>query len=698
MPGNRAVAYGPDIDYALLHVEGVTEKSHLKVGERLLVALPLLPQFEKDAGIGAHTVQRLLKGSELRGSRLAHPLAKWAPANGGYAFPVQLLPGDFVTTEAGTGFVHIAPGHGEDDFNLGRAHNLPIPETVNDDGTFTHHAPGFEGLHVFKAHTAVYAAMEAAGTLAATGKLTHSYPHSWRSKKPVIFRATPQWFIAMDDANAIRTKSLDAIAKTHFVPEAGRNRIGSMVAARPDWCISRQRAWGVPIPVFVSKQSGEPLRDPAIIERVMEAFRAEGADAWYKPGAAARFLGPERDPAAYEQVMDIVDVWFESGSTHAFVLPPRGLPFPADLYLEGSDQHRGWFHSSLLESVGTNGVAPFKAVLTHGFVLDEQGRKMSKSMGNVTAPQDVMKQYGADILRLWVMNSDTSLDLRIGPEILKQQAELYRRIRNTLRWLLGNLDGFTEDETVPYAELPELERWLLHRLTELDAKIRRAVESHDWTGVYPEIHQFCATDLSAFYFDIRKDALYCDASDAPRRRAARTVLDVLHRCLCAWFAPVLVFTAEEAWLARFPGGDGSVHLLDFPFVPEGWKDQALAAKWARLRDLRRAVTGALERARVAQEIGSSLQAAPVLHVAPQDAALLSPDLWAELCITSGFEISSDVAPSGAFVADGVADAAAVFHPAPGAKCDRCWRVLPEVGACSAHPTLCRRCDAVVEAL
>ncbi|WP_198372297.1 isoleucine--tRNA ligase [Roseomonas rosulenta] len=685
IPGNRAVAYGPEIDYALLHVEGVAEGSLLKVGDRLLVALPLLPGFEKEAGVGAHSIKRVLKGAELEGAIAAHPLR-----GAGYDFDVPLLPGDFVTTEAGTGFVHIAPGHGEDDFNLGRQFGLPIPETVNDDGTFTHHAPGFTGLHVFKAHTAVYEAMRAAGTLAATGKLTHSYPHSWRSKKPVIFRATPQWFIAMDDGNAIRAKARDAIAKTHFVPEAGRNRLDSMIAARPDWCISRQRAWGVPIPVFVSKQSGEPLRDPAIIERVVEAFRTEGADAWYKPGAAARFLGPDRDPALYEQVMDIVDVWFESGSTHAFVLPPRGLPFPADLYLEGSDQHRGWFHSSLLESVGTNGVAPFKAVLTHGFVLDEQGRKMSKSLGNVTAPQDVMKQYGADILRLWVMNSDTALDLRIGPEILKQQAELYRRIRNTLRWLLGSLDGFTDTETLPYAELPELERWVLHRLTEIDARVRQAVATHDWSGVYPEIHAFCATDLSAFYFDIRKDALYCDRADSPRRRAARTVLDVLHRCLCKWLAPVLVFTAEEAWLARFPEEDGSVHLLDFVFVPEGWKDEALAAKWARVRELRGVVTAELEKARAAGTIGSSLQAAPTLFAPREDQALLTPELWAEVCIVSGFTLrDTDAEAQGP---------KAVFHAAPGAKCARCWRVLPEVGASAKHPTLCLRCEDAVESL
>ena len=680
IPANRAVAYGPEIDYALVHVEGLGEGSHLVPGETLLVALALLPQFEKDAKLGAHSLKRVLKGAELAGAITAHPLR-----GAGYDFDVPLLPGDFVTTEAGTGFVHIAPSHGEDDFNLGKAFGLPVPETVADDGTFTRWAPGFEGLHVFKAHDAVYAACEKAGKLVAKAKLTHSYPHSWRSKKPVIFRATPQWFIAMDDANQIRAKALAAIDATHFVPDMGRNRIGGMVATRPDWCISRQRAWGVPIAVFVDKSTGQPLRDPAVMERIIAAFREEGADAWYQPGAAARFLGEGRDPAAYEQVMDIVDVWFESGSTHAFVLPDHGLPFPADLYLEGSDQHRGWFHSSLLESVGTNGVAPFKAILTHGFVLDEQGRKMSKSLGNVTAPQEVMTQYGADILRLWVMNSDTAEDLRIGKEILKQQAELYRRIRNSLRWLLGNLAGFEESETVPYAELPELERWVLHRLSELDARIRKAAEDYDWAGVVPEIHNFCATDLSAFYFDIRKDALYCDAPDSHRRRSARTVLDVLHRCLCAWLAPVLVFTAEEAWLARFPDEQGSLHLTDFPFVPEGWRDAALAEKWARVRAIRGVVTNVLEGARRDGLIGASLQAAPRLALPAADADLLGAEGWAEVCITSGVALEA-----------AAEQATAIAERSPGIKCDRCWRILPEVGLSAAHPTLCRRCETVVE--
>jgi len=497
----------------------------------------------------------------------------------------------------------------------------------------------------------------------------------------VIYRATPQWFIAMDDANQIRQKSLEAIAATHFVPDVGRNRIGSMVAGRPDWCISRQRAWGVPIAVFVDKNSGEVLRDPAVMQAIVDAFRIEGADAWYQPGAAARFLGAGRDPADYEQVMDIVDVWFESGSTHAFVLPPRGLNFPADLYLEGSDQHRGWFQSSLLESVGTRGVAPFKAILTHGFVMDESGRKMSKSLGNVTAPQEVTVKYGADILRLWVMNSDTSEDLRLGKNILEQQAELYRRIRNTLRWLLGNLAGFEDSERVAVAEMPELERWLLHRLTELDARVRRAVSDHDWNGVMPEIHAFCATDLSAFYFDIRKDTLYCDAQDTLRRRSARTVLDQLHRCLCAWLAPVLVFTAEEAWLSRFGEDAASIHMQDFPLLPAEWRDEALAEKWVGIRRTRRLVTSSLEDHRRDGAFGSSLQAK--LRLTLPEGAGLGAEEWADILIVSqvvlgqGSEVALDVTL------------------APGAKCERCWRVLPEVGASVAHPGLCLRCEAVV---
>ena len=689
MPGNRAIAAGPEFDYALVHVDGVDEKSLARVGEKLLVALHLLPQFLDVTGIAAHHVVHVFKGSDLAGAVCAHPLR-----GRGYEQDTPVLLADFVTTEAGTGFVHIAPGHGEDDFLLGRQHGLEIPETVADDGTFNTWVPLFAGVHVYKAGDPVCAALIEAGGLLARGKLVHSYPHSWRSKAPLIFRATPQWFIRMDGAEKIREKALAAIDATQFVPPAGQNRLRSMIAARPDWCISRQRAWGVPIAVFVDKATGETLRDPAIMARVVEAFASEGADAWYS-SPPSRFLGADKNPDAYEQVMDIVDVWFESGSTHAFTLEARGLPWPADLYLEGSDQHRGWFHSSLLESVGTRGVAPFKAVLTHGFVLDESGRKMSKSVGNVTAPQEVIEKYGADILRLWVMASDTSEDLRIGPEILKQQAELYRRLRNTLRWVLGSLAGFSEAERVPPEEMPELERWVLHRLREIDALIRGATETYDWTGVYPALHVFCAADLSAFYFDVRKDSLYCDRPDNLRRRAARTVLDHLHLCLTIWLAPVLCFTAEEAWSARF-GEDSSVHLQQFPTLPDAWRDPALAARWDRVRDIRRVITGALERTRAEGMIRASLQAKLVVYLDSSTQELLGTDDWAELAIVSDVAFAPGDAPENAFRLTEVPGVAVHVALADGKKCARCWRVLIEVGQHAAHPELCARCVDAVE--
>ena len=703
LPGNRAIAFSADLDYAVLRVDAVGEKSRARIGEKLLVAVSLIEETTKQAGIEAHTVEANFPGSTLAGTVARHPLH-----GQGYDFAVPLLAADFVAADTGTGLVHIAPGHGADDWELGQATGLPVPDTVGPDGVYLAGVPLFAGHAVYRpdgkpgdADKVVIEAVEKAGGLLARGALVHSYPHSWRSKAPLIFRNTPQWFISME-ANGLRDKALHAIDETRWIPTQGKNRIGAMIETRPDWCVSRQRAWGVPIPVFVNKKTGEPLRDAAVVERVAAAVEREGADVWYS-AEASRFLGNQYDPAEWDKVTDIVEVWFDSGSTHAFVLEKRPeLKWPASLYLEGSDQHRGWFHSSLLEACGTRGRAPYEAVLTHGFVLDEEGRKQSKSLGNVIAPQDVMRTHGADILRIWVVASDYAEDLRIGPEILKHMGDAYRRLRNTLRYLLGALAGFTPDEAVAPSDMPELERWVLHRLAELDRLMRQGIADYDYHAIFTALHNFCAVDLSAFYFDIRKDRLYCDGSDDLRRRATRTVLDRTFDCLVRWLAPILCFTAEEAWLARYgdsPADDQngrSVHCELFAEVPAEWHDAVLAARWSGLRDLRRVMTGALEIARAEKRIGSSLQAAVHIFAPASVVAALGDVDLAELCITSAATIETAPAPAGAFALPDVPDIGVIVSLAPGDRCERCWRVLPEVGHVHGHDDLCQRCADVID--
>ena len=698
LPGNRAIAFSPALDYVVIRVEQAADGSRAHLGETLLVAEPLIEELAGRAGIEAHSVLDRFPGEALDGTIASHPLR-----GQGYDFDVPLLAAGFVEADQGTGLVHIAPGHGADDFELGQANRLPVPDTVSPDGVYLPGVPLFAGRSIYRpngkpgdANEVVISAIEAAGGLLARGSLVHSYPHSWRSKAPLIFRNTPQWFIGFEE-NGLRQKALAAIAQTRWVPLQGRNRIEAMVENRPDWCVSRQRAWGVPIAVFTHRETGEPLRDPVVVERVAAAVEKAGADVWFTADPT-EFLGNAYDPDEWEKVTDIVEVWFDSGSTHAFVLEQRPeLRWPADLYLEGSDQHRGWFQSSLVEACGTRGRAPYEAVLTHGFVLDEEGRKMSKSLGNVIAPQQVMQQSGADILRLWVVGSDYSEDVRIGPEILKRQSDAYRRLRNTLRYLLGALDGYSAAEQVAVEAMPELERWVLQRLAELDELVRRSIEAFDFHEMFMALHNFCATDLSAFYFDIRKDRLYCDAPDDVRRRAVRTVLDRCFDCLVRWLAPIICFTAEEAWLARHCDAPGrSIHLELFPDVPANWRDPALGERWATLRDLRRVVTGALELERGAKRLGSSLQAAVELFVpGPLVDVLRDVDL-AELCIISSGTVQPGQLPEDAFTLPEVAEVGVRVTAAPGNRCERCWRVLPEVGEVPDRPDLCLRCAAVVD--
>ncbi|MPZ59129.1 MAG: isoleucine--tRNA ligase [Rhizobiales bacterium] len=720
LPGNRAIAFSKKIQYGVYQVADAPSDNWVRNGDKLILADALAAEVMKQARVTRY--ERIASVDPEFIEACVHPLR-----GRGYEFAVPLLPGDHVTDDTGTGFVHTAPGHGREDFEIwtehwpdlkGRGIDTHIPYTVDENGAFTAQAPGFTGKRVITdkgakgdANDAVIKALIDAGMLIARSRLKHQYPHSWRSKKPVIFRNTPQWFIAMDKeiaghGDTLRHRALEAIKVTRWVPATGENRITGMIESRPDWVISRQRAWGVPIAMFVRETgdgSAEILQDEQVSARIVEAFEREGADAWYQAGARERFLG-SRANEDWRKVDDVCDVWFDSGSTHAFVLEdPVQFPGLAGIrrkhdggsdvvmYLEGSDQHRGWFQSSLLESCGTRGRAPYDIVVTHGFILAEDGRKMSKSLGNVIAPQDVIKQSGADILRMWACATDYWEDQRIGPEILKTTVDTYRKLRNTLRWMLGNLAHFHEDERVAFDRMPELERLMLHRLTEVDALVRQAYADFDFKRIFANLSAFMTVDLSAFYFDIRKDALYCDPISSVKRRACLTVLDHLFRSTVAWLAPMLCFTAEEAWLSRYGAEAGSVHLELFPDLPPAWHDEALAEKWRKVRQVRRVVTGALEIERAGKRIGSSLDADPFVHVADPDlfAALVDIDL-AEVCITSAATLVEGEGPADAFRMPEVPGVAVEVHLASGTKCVRSWKITPAVGSDPAYPDVTPR--------
>jgi isoleucyl-tRNA synthetase len=711
IPANRAVAYSDAIAYGVFQVEAMEEglefEPWAKAGDRLILADKLAADVFKTAKI---TKWRRIETVDCRGMVLEHPLAA---LDTHYAFQVPLLEGDHVTDDAGTGFVHTAPGHGADDYVLWLSHgHREIPETVDEDGAYYPHVPLFAGLKVLEtegkkvgkfgpANGAVMDKLIEAGRLLARGRVEHSYPHSWRSKAPVIFRNTPQWFIRMDhpldDAahggKTLRETALAAIEVTTFYPDAGRNRIRAMVEGRPDWLISRQRAWGAPLAMFVDKATNQPLHDEAVNTRIVNLIAAEGADAWFiRP--ASDFLGGH-DPDRYEKVEDILDVWFDSGSTHAFVLEQRGnqkspTHWPADLYVEGTDQHRGWFQSSLLESAGTRGRAPYNAVMTHGFTLDEKGEKMSKSGTNSVAPQTVIKESGAEILRLWAAMVDYSEDQRIGKTILATTTDAYRKLRNTIRYLLGALAGFEERERVALADMPPLERFILHRLAELDQQVRAAYGRFAFQDVIRPLTEFCQNELSSLFFDIRRDALYCDLPDSLRRRAARTVMDLVFERLTIWLSPLMPFTTEEAWTLRFPQA-GSNSLRIMPPTPQAWLNPAEAERWARVQAVTSVVTGALEVERREKRLGAALEAAPRVHIAAPALIVAFEGLDpAEVFRTSQAQLLAGEGPQGAFRLAEAPSVAVEPLRALGVKCARSWRILPEVGEDPRYPDLSLR--------
>ncbi|WP_413154315.1 isoleucine--tRNA ligase [Bartonella sp. cb54] len=718
IPSNRAVSYSSQISYSVYEVESTENDFGPQAGERLLFADALAMSCAEKAKLVLKHL-RVISTDELKTLILSHPLKGLA---GGYNYKIAMLDGSHVTESAGTGFVHTAPSHGREDFEIWNACksileqagiDTSIPFPVDDAGFYTKDVPGFgpdrqggavrvidDNGKMGDANKEVIDALIQADRLFARGRLKHSYPHSWRSKKPVIFRNTPQWFVAMDkdlgDGSTLRSRALEAVSTTRFVPSSGQNRLASMIADRPDWVLSRQRAWGVPICIFAN-EDGVILKDERVNERILQAFKVEGADAWFAEGARERFLG-ERAHEPWVQVLDILDVWFDSGTSHSFVLEDRDdLQWPADVYFEGSDQHRGWFQSSLLESCGTRTRSPYKAVITHGFTLDENGKKMSKSLGNTVVPQEVIKTSGADIFRLWVMTTDYWEDQRLGKKILQTNVDSYRKLRNAIRWMLGTL-AHDEGEEISYCALPDLEKFILHRLFELDQLINRAYDEFDFKKIMRALLDFSIIELSAFYFDIRKDSLYCDAPSSKKRKASLQVVREIFERMVTWLAPMLPFTMEEAWLARYPESQ-SVHLEQFRPARDEWQNEFLAERWKKVRQVRKVVTGALELERASKHIGSSLEAAPVVFISNPVLLEAVEDLdMAEICITSALTVIQDDPPSDAFILNDVEGVGVYSEKALGTKCARSWRYTQDVGSDPAYPDVSARDAAALREL
>ena len=666
IPANKALAFNRGLNYLILEIKDDNDFKNKKI----VVAKDLFETVIKECKIENYKKIKEFSGKEFSGTVCSHPFLGI-----GYDYDIPMFEARFVTIEQGTGIVHCAPSHGPDDFNLCLSNGIKAVETVNDDGIYTSNIPNFEGIHIFKANPIIIEKLREQKKLLFNGKLTHSYPHSWRSKAPLVHRATPQWFISME-SHGLRSKAIKAIDETVFYPSKGKERLKSMIETRPDWCVSRQRVWGVPLPIFVSKKNGNVLVDEEIIENIAKIYEKEGSDCWFSD-EPQRFLGEKYKASEYEKLSDIVEVWFDSGSTHSFVLEKRDdLKWPASMYLEGSDQHRGWFHSSLLESCGTRGRAPFESILSHGFVVDGKGLKMSKSLGNAISPDEILKKYGADILRIWVASSNYDEDLRIDYSILEQNAEAYRKIRNTFRYLLGNLnDNFSEIdfENLNIKKLPELEQYMLNRIYLLNDNFQKNFKSYSFHNLYKELLNFCTVDLSAFYFDIRKDTLYCDKIDSEKRKNCILVLNIILECLLKWLAPILSFTTEEIF-SIINKNDKSIHLEKFVKVPNSWNNINLNEKWTTLKKIRDNCNISIEEKRAEKIIGSSLEAKIEVKLKSKLYEIAKNTDFAELCITSEAQISEDQKI--------LEDISIITIKAEGQKCPVCWKIKKD--KCERH--------------